>query len=577
MSEAEKKQTGGDSTAASGSGERGGNVKPFPDFIVPPPAGVSASGGAASGASASGASGQGTGGAQAASTATTVHPRVSSSPPGKPPRARGGGWAFLFALTSLAAAGVSLSAPSLRPIAAEKLKQQFGDQYWIGVVTGTVDTRPPSVVQLDLQQFDARLQALANTLTTANPGAPVDGATLARFADAAGATQRMAEFETALNQLKAGENENLALLSQAVGKVESSVAEFTQRLEGAENAVNALGEQFKTAEGQAARAVSIAETADTAAKELATSLGGVMRKLETVETGLAELSGKLTELDADVGRRVSEALVPVGARQDAAEKQASDNAAAAAAAVETVRNETAAAAGNIAGVAEDLQATQAVAATQDGRLNAVAAEAQALAGGVAALNKQLAALEQTVAQQQGAAAAAVLGLSNRLRVAVDEGEVFAVELKALTTLVGGDAAFAPSVAALAPLADHGAPSLAYLRREFNVVARKIVEAEDAAQPAWYARQWSNVQYYMGWGAGAAAGAANGAEGSRAALSQAAGAINAGQFAEAIAAMATLNPAAAEQAQAWLTAARARVAADQAVRNVNALALARLGR
>ncbi|MBV5336351.1 hypothetical protein JZU48_05090, partial [bacterium] len=141
MSEADKKKRGGAESADAG--DRGANVKPFPDFIIPAP-GVNADSSLNSGG-------------QASSPTPASAGVPTNAPPGRQKPRGGGGWAFLFALVSLTAAGVSLSSPSLRPIAAEKLKQQFGDQYWIGVVTGTADTRPPTVIELDLKQFDARL------------------------------------------------------------------------------------------------------------------------------------------------------------------------------------------------------------------------------------------------------------------------------------------------------------------------------------------------------------------------------------------------------------------------------------
>jgi hypothetical protein len=565
VSEAEKKKNDRDSTVAA---DRAGNVKPFPDFITPPPGSA--------------------GPAPSSPSATVTDPPAMKNPPtqpvlppGKPPKARGGGWAFLFALVSLSAAGISLSAPSLRPIAAEKLKQQFGDHYWIGVLTGTADTRPPSVIELDLKQFDARLQALANTLTTANPGAPVDAQTLARFADAAGATRRMQEFETALNQLKAGESEQISLLSQAVGRMEAALAESNQRSEAAEGVARALAEQLKNAETQAGRAAELAEQADTGAKEVATSLGGMLRKLETAEVGLADLSTKLAAVGGQVGQQINTALGPVNARLDGMDKRAVELAAQAATALESVRMEATSVAGNFAGLAEELKAMQALEAVQDGRLSGVIDEAKALKSGLTAAADRLQTVEQVVERQKGATGGALLGLANRLRIAVDEGEPFLAELAAIKSLANGDPAFAQPLGVLALLAERGAPSLSYLRRDFNVLARKIVEAEEAAQPAWYSRQWSNVQYYLGLSGGAASVADGtapaGGEAARTVLAQAAGAINAGQFADAAATMASLSGSAADMAQGWIGAARARVAADQAVRAFNAAALARVGR
>lgn len=565
MSEAEKKKSGD----AAGSAERGDNVKPFPDFIAPPPpAGAQIPPPISP-----------PGSARAAQSAPPPGSPVHAGNPPKPPKARGGGWAFLFALVSLTAAGISLSAPSLRPIAAERLKQQFGDQPWIGVVTGTADTRPPSVIELDLKQFDARLQALANTLTAANPGAPVDAAALERFADAAGATRRMEEFELALGQLKAGESERLDAMGQALSRMEVALAAVSQRAEAAEASAAALSEQLKAVETQAGRAVEIAEAADTGAKELATALGGMLRRLETAETGLTDLTGKLTELSADVGRQIVAALEPVGVRLDGLDKKAAEAAAAAAQALEQARNEIAVVGGNLAGLAEELKASQSLAATQ-------ADETKTLSGGLVKLEasfaeaaKRLDEVERAAAAQRGAVSASLLGLSNRLRQAVDEGEPFAAELNALMALANGDPAFVQPLAALAPLAPRGAPSPAYLRREFNVAARKIVEAEDAAQPAWYAKIGSNMQYYLGWGGGETAAPAATASGepARTVLAQAANFINGGQFAEAVGVMATLQGGAADLAQPWMLAARARVTADQAARLLGAAALNRVGR
>jgi hypothetical protein len=568
VSEAEKKKNDRDQGVAA---DRPGNVKPFPDFITPPP------GGAGSAPTQSAVIDPP---AMKAPSQPVPPGKPQPVPPGKPPKARGGGWAFLFALVSLTAAGISLSAPSLRPIAAEKLKQQFGDHYWIGVLTGTADTRPPSVIDLDLKQFDARLQALANTLTTANPGAPVDAQTLARFADAAGATQRMQEFETALNQLKAGESEQISLLSQALGRMEAALAESNQRTEATEGVVRTLAEQLKNAETQAGRAAELAEQADTGAKEVATSLGGMLRKLETAEAGLADLATKLAAVGGQVGQQINTALGPVNARLDGMDKRAAETTAQAATALETVRVEAASVAGNFAGLAEELKAMQALEAAQDGRLGGVIDEAKALKTGLIVVADRLQAVEQTVERQKGASGGALLGLANRLRIAVDEGEPFLAEMAAIKSLAGGDPAFAQPLGVLALLAERGAPSLSYLRRDFNVLARKIVEAEEAAQPAWYTRQWWNVQYYLGLSGGPTAvadGTTAGGEAARAVLAQAAGAINAGQFADAAATMASLSGSAADMAQGWIGAARARVAADQAVRAFSAAALTRVGR
>ncbi|MBV5336352.1 hypothetical protein JZU48_05095, partial [bacterium] len=388
-----------------------------------------------------------------------------------------------------------------------------------------------------------------------------------------------------LTALKAGENEKLAEVSSAMGRMDAALAEINLRAEATETGARGLSEQLKAAEGQSAKALEIAESADTGAKELATTMGGLLTKLEESETNLTALVGKVESVAAGVAGHIAAALVPLNGRLDGMDKQAAEAVAQAGAALEGVRKDLAVAAGNFAGLAEELKASETLNAVQDGRITAVAEEIKELSGGLSRIgegviagNARLDEVERAVARQRGLANSALLSLTNRLRNAVDEGEPFIIELATIKEIANGDATFIAPIVALAPMAERGAPSLSALRREFNVVARKVIEAEEAAQPNWYARQWSNVQYYIGWGGAPTSSPAGGnGEGARTVLAQAANAINNSQFAEAVGVMATLQGVGTEHAQAWLAAARARVVADQAVRTLGAAALNRLVR
>lgn len=630
MSEAEKK-----ARATSGqpeTGDRGATIKPFPDFIAAPaqPGGIAPGVVPVAPIQAGGALGGGGMSAASAPSSSTGAPTGSASPPPPssptgggsgqslppppaprsktppPPRARGGGWAFLFALVSVAAAGVSLSGPSIRPIAAEKLRQQFGDQEWIGIVTGTADTRPPSVIQLDLAAFDRRLDALAQTLTTANPGAPVDGETLARFADAAGAKSEIAALESSLRSARSADEERDATLSGAVGGMEAQVAELTRRADELDGGVAGLTEGLRAVEAGTGKALELAEGADTASKELATTLGGLMPRLEQAEAGLAALTSQLEAVRAGVGERVTAALTPalepIGRRLDALDARADAIAAGIGAALEPINARIAAldegarasiaeATAALAALREELTATRSGVQALDGKLEALEAAGAVRQGAVDALERKLEAntavagalagrvgeVEEALKRQAGATGSALLGLTNRVRIAVDEGEGYAPELSVIRTLATGDARYDAPLTVLATMAERGAPSLGYLRREFNAVARKVIEVEEAAQPSWYDRQWSNVQYYLGWTApqpGLEPPAPD-PEPARAVLAEAANAINGGRFDQAVAAMAGLRGPGAEQAAQWIGAARARVAADQAVRGLSALALSQI--
>lgn len=108
-----------------------------------------------------------------------------SAPPARPPRARGGGWATFAAVVALAGAGASIAGPSLRPYLADQLTIRFGEQAWIGIVTGTAAPKPKSPVQIDLDAFDQRLAALAQALGQPG-GAAADPVTLKTLAAALG-------------------------------------------------------------------------------------------------------------------------------------------------------------------------------------------------------------------------------------------------------------------------------------------------------------------------------------------------------------------------------------------------------
>lgn len=246
---------------------------------------------------------------------------LSESPPtapARPPRARGGGWATFAALVALAGAGASVAGPSLRPYLAEQLTVRFGEQEWIGIVTGTAAPKPKSPVQIDLDAFDRRLAALAQALGQPG-GAAADPVTLKTLATALGQplpdtgpspeARKLADLEGRFTAL----GSRLDALEQRLGEGASAAAaaakaqadlktDLATGLTAAEQAAAAFGQRL---DGLSQRLDGVAQHAD--------SLGP---RLDGLDQGLAtarqEAADALTAQGTALGERIAAADRRIG-------------------------------------------------------------------------------------------------------------------------------------------------------------------------------------------------------------------------------------------------------------------------
>lgn len=564
-------------TAPSFGAESG--AKPFPEFLVPPPGAEPAR-------------------AEAPKPAPEL-PRLATNAPlpplaAKPPRARGTGLALFCALVALAGAGGTIAAPSLRPILAEQLQARFGDEPWIGIVTGTADTRPPEVIEVDLQRFDQRINALSTALASTPAGQPVDRDTLNRFVEASGESER---FLALTDSLRRAEDQVLQL-SKALGALETRLAKIDSRAEQLEANGRALGARLDQSEGTArehttrlsaveggvTKAVVRADELAGAQTAVGGRLDGIEQKLGAVaEAGaaaVAAVAGRAAALESgaqammaqvaglgDSIKAVVDRTTAVEAAVQAATAAAGEKAAAVEAAlaarIDAVDGRVSTVDGRVSAVDGRLDGV-------DGAIGTLRQSVQANATGLGTLGTRIDEVEEKIPAPT--AGPVLLTLATRIRTALDEGEPFAAEIQALRQFGGNDPVIAASAERLAPLASRGAPSLSLLRRDFNTAAKKVLEAEEAAAPPWYERQMATVQSYFGW---AVAPPPVPGEAARAALGRAAANITNGNFAEAVKDLATLQPPGAVHADAWLRMAMIRVEAERALRGLNEAALRRL--
>lgn len=605
-------QTADEKRSAAPAGSQP-SAKPFPDFIASPPD-----------------SGAADLDMPDLRKATTTMRAPERSPvqapvvvgPTRPPRARGVRFATFCAVVALIGAGAAIAAPSLRPLLADALRQQFGDRTWIAVVTGTAP-RPPQVVEVDLQRFDERISALATALTETPSGAPVNPETLNRFVEATSDGQRL----TALNDSLRRTEEQVAALSRMLADLQGSVAQTANRTDQLEAGGRAAA--TRTEEQVAALTKAINELqaniaqVGTRAEGLAASGNAAAARLDTAETALGDLGGRLTAVEGagattaarveEQGRALAEgaaAVTAVGSRIDAVEKRVMETVdavrTAAHGAVDLVAARVATLDEGVAGIVGRLGALEATGATAaagidaatqrldtaeaalstvqsdlrgaaegaaalGSRLDEVGGKVAALDAGIGALDSRITTLDAKIPAIAPSTGPVLLALSTRIRTALDEGEPFPAELAAIRRYASADPAIAAAADRLAPLASQGVPGVLLLKREFNAVAKRIVEAEDAAAPYWYERQIASLQSYFGWAPPPPPPAPSG-DAARAALGRAAASITAGSFAEAVTDMRTIQGPGAALAEAWVSLALLRIDAEAALRAISGGAL-----
>ncbi len=171
-----------------------------------------------------------------------------------------------------------------------------------------------------------------------------------------------------------------------------------------------------------------------------------------------------------------------------------------------------------------------------------------------------------------ARASAVIGLAARLSAALDSGLPFATDLGLLAPLARDDPRLAEIVAGLQPLAVTGVDGRTTLAAAFPAVAKAAL-ADDLADDSFGQRLLGKLKGLVSL---RRTGADVEGDSVEARLARAEAALNAGDIAKAVTLVKSLPPQTAKATSAWLVRADAHLAAQRAVDQLAAHAVALLG-
>ena len=353
----------------------------------------------------------------------------------------------------------------------------------------------------------------------------------------------------------------------------------------ADPAVAALGDRVAALEGKAG-AVGDLDTRVAALETQVQALSGTGVRLDALEAG----ASKLTDLDqrmASVETAVAALATRVDGSLDKKLQALGDRLAQLEAGA---GGATAGAADGTSSVSSDLSTLQAQVADLSRQVAALAAPAPVDLGPVTArldslekrvdtlagLTGKLADLQQqvtTLADRSVDPRAAFVLAVGQLHDAALAGGPFGDALDAARRMAPQDQAIASALATLQPLAAGGVESRTALDQGFDAVASTAIDAEQAAAAtggSWFDQTLASIEALVR--VRRLDGGATG-EDAAAVTSRAGAKLDDGDLAGAIAELGTLSPAAAPAAADWLAAARARLAAEQAIDDLSQRAIA----
>lgn len=381
----------------------------------------------------------------------------------------------------------------------------------------------------------------------------------------------------ALDQMQSRINRLTSQLEEQQKRQQGDAAQLQTRLNRIETAERALGEQRERLAGFAATAAALAT------------------RIERLDMDLKGLAAR-SPAGADEIKGLKEQIEALAKRVDALPKDAPDAAALAGAAgqlkqmgdrlaaMERRIGELAQARPGDAGEWKEALARQAaeakaaferLAAEARAAGQKLGAEAEQLRKDLAALQAQTAALAQEM-QRAGSAgneSGTLIVAAGQLRRAVNEGAPYRAALDALAALAKDRAEFAPPLEALKARAEQGIPTSTQLRARFDRLAVAVQRAAAApgAEADFWDRVWSRVQSLV---TVRRTGEVPG-ETVAARLSRAEAALARGDLAEAVKQLEGLAGAARAAAAGWIADAKARLAADAALAELDRGALALL--
>ncbi|CAO3418638.1 mitofilin family membrane protein [Azospirillum endophyticum] len=199
--------------------------------------------------------------------------------------------------------------------------------------------------------------------------------------------------------------------------------------------------------------------------------------------------------------------------------------------------------------------------------------AQQLQGEVDSLKQQVTSVNQAVSERQDAATAAqaLVLAAGQLRASLSGGQPFQQDLQAVRALNIADPGVTQPLDAVASYAAKGIPTRAQLTDRFQPLAGEIVRAEIRGEGnSWIdsvVGKLSTLVTVRREGGGVVGTTAD------AVVARAEAALDAGNLAKAVEELSALQGPAAQTAAPWLADAKARLAADQAARQLNDRAIA----
>jgi uroporphyrinogen-III synthase len=201
---------------------------------------------------------------------------------------------------------------------------------------------------------------------------------------------------------------------------------------------------------------------------------------------------------------------------------------------------------------------------------------QVIANQKASVEKAAAAANASTTGEQKALAAArgsaVIGIAARVSAGVTAGQPFATDLALLTPLAQGDAKLGELIATLQPVAAKGVASRASLAATFPAMAKAAL-ADDLADDSFWQRLLGKLKGLVSLRRTGADVAGDSVE---ARLARAEAAINAGDLAKAVELVKSLPAQTSKATADWLARAEAHLAAQRAVDQLAAQAVAMLG-
>lgn len=333
--------------------------------------------------------------------------------------------------------------------------------------------------------------------------------------------------------------------------------------------------------GVGARSAAAAETS-AAVETLRTEISGLARQLEQAQAEISRLAERPVAADQPAPSLPAD-LTDLPDRTDALSRDLADLAAQVQALAERPVPSGDGGAVDLTPVARALDSlSERVARLETAPAPAAGegadpARVAALESALTDLSARLDGMEERLAAQgaggQAAEGEGLIVATGQLQAALAAGRPYRTELRTVQALAAGQPQVSAVLAEMEPRAEAGLPTATALRARFDKVAADIIQADRMrADAGWVDQTLGRVSSLITVRRASGEVAGDGVD---AVVSRAEAALDAGDLGRAVAELSTLTGPPATAASDWLADARARAAAEEAVRSLNELAVARL--